>query len=427
MRASSCRRARGRRGSSRSSWSSRAAMRKARRRPRRIPARLPARTRSTTRRFGAPACCACSISTSCSPPPRRWAAAAVPGKRLAILTNGGGVGVLAVDRLVDLGGTLAGISPATMRRSSGAAAELVAGQSGRHRRRRRCRALCRRARASARGSRERRHPGHERSDGACLGAGRAARSVADRGASAPQRRDPAEARFRRLGRQQDAVTPVFEADGIPHYATEADAVRGFMHLVRYREAQDDLMATPPSLPQDFEPDVAAARGDRRRGRAERPHLARSDGGRRGCSRPMPSRSRPPFLAARCRRGRRRRGAPLLAERIGAWRSRSFRPTSFTNRTSAASGSTSRAKTAVREAVEDILARARAAQARCAHHRRHRSSDDRAPEGAGADRRHRGRSDLRPRHGVRLRRHRGRGHRRQGAGAAAARSRSSRAT
>ena len=28
---------------------------------------------------------------------------AVPGKRLAILTNGGGIGVLAVDRLIDLG------------------------------------------------------------------------------------------------------------------------------------------------------------------------------------------------------------------------------------------------------------------------------------------------------------------------------------
>ena len=38
------------------------------------------------------------------------------GKRLAVLTNGGGVGVLAVDRLVDLGGTLAGLSDATMER-----------------------------------------------------------------------------------------------------------------------------------------------------------------------------------------------------------------------------------------------------------------------------------------------------------------------
>lgn len=35
-----------------------------------------------------------------------------PGKRLAILTNGGGIGVLAVDRLVELGGISADISPA---------------------------------------------------------------------------------------------------------------------------------------------------------------------------------------------------------------------------------------------------------------------------------------------------------------------------
>src|SRR5262249_38665619 len=40
---------------------------------------------------------------------------------------------------------------------------------------------------------------------------------------------------------------------------ESDAVRGFMHLVRYREALEALMATPPSLPQDFQPDMAAAR------------------------------------------------------------------------------------------------------------------------------------------------------------------------
>src|SRR5215475_554426 len=38
------------------------------------------------------------------------------GKRLAILTNGGGIGVLAVDRLADLGGELAGISTETMRK-----------------------------------------------------------------------------------------------------------------------------------------------------------------------------------------------------------------------------------------------------------------------------------------------------------------------
>src|SRR5262249_57005946 len=36
------------------------------------------------------------------------------GKRLGILTNGGGIGALAVDRLADLGGTLADISPSAM-------------------------------------------------------------------------------------------------------------------------------------------------------------------------------------------------------------------------------------------------------------------------------------------------------------------------
>jgi acetyltransferase len=32
-----------------------------------------------------------------------------------------------------------------------------------------------------------------------------------------------------------------------------------MHLVRYVQARDALMETPPSLPEDFAPDVAAAR------------------------------------------------------------------------------------------------------------------------------------------------------------------------
>src|SRR5262249_15355257 len=41
--------------------------------------------------------------------------------------------------------------------------------------------------------------------------------------------------------------------------TESDAVNGFMYLVRYCEAIDTLMETPPSLPQDFAPDVEAGR------------------------------------------------------------------------------------------------------------------------------------------------------------------------
>ena len=38
------------------------------------------------------------------------------GKRLTILTNGGGIGVLALDRLADFGGTPAELSAATLAR-----------------------------------------------------------------------------------------------------------------------------------------------------------------------------------------------------------------------------------------------------------------------------------------------------------------------
>jgi acetyltransferase len=55
-----------------------------------------------------------------------------------------------------------------------------------------------------------------------------------------------------------AVTSAFEAASVPLYPTEADAVRGFTHLVRYAQVRDSLMKTPPSLPEHFAP-VAAAR------------------------------------------------------------------------------------------------------------------------------------------------------------------------
>jgi len=56
----------------------------------------------------------------------------------------------------------------------------------------------------------------------------------------------------------EAAARAFEDAGIPHFGTEADAVRGFMHLVRYSEAQEDLTKAPDSLPQAFVPDTATA-------------------------------------------------------------------------------------------------------------------------------------------------------------------------
>src|SRR5215468_2879778 len=183
-----------------------------------------------------------------------------PGKRLAILTNGGGVGVLAVDRLADLDGTLAALSPATMKRLDAALPPIwsranpvdIAGDADAPRYLAAFEALL-----------------EDRENDAILvmnvptalaSADAAARSIA---ACAQTHRNSfirPKPVFAVWVGSSDATTPIFEAAAIPSYATESDAVRGFMHLVRYRRALEALMATPPSLAQDFKPDVAAARG-----------------------------------------------------------------------------------------------------------------------------------------------------------------------
>jgi acetyltransferase len=181
------------------------------------------------------------------------------GKRLAILTNGGGIGVLAVDRLADLGGTLAGISAPTMSRLDAALPPIwsranpvdIAGDADAGRYLAALEALI-----------------EDTENDAILvmnvptalaSAQAAARSIAAAAQAHRNSRIRPKPFFGVWVGTSDAVTPIFEAAGIPSYATESDAVRGFMHLVRYREGLDALMATPASLPQDFQPDVAAAR------------------------------------------------------------------------------------------------------------------------------------------------------------------------
>jgi acetyltransferase len=182
-----------------------------------------------------------------------------PGKRLAILTNGRGVGVLAVDRLLDLGGTPAALSPETIAKLDRALPPTwsranpvdVIGDAD----------------ASRYGAGLEALLADEENDGilvlnvptALASASQAAEAVVE-----TIRRDRRKA-FRRkpvfavwLG-EDEVSKSAFESIGTPHFATEADAVRGFMHLVRYREAQDLLMETPDSLPQDFAPDAATAR------------------------------------------------------------------------------------------------------------------------------------------------------------------------
>src|SRR6266545_4143047 len=172
------------------------------------------------------------------------------GKRLAILTNGGGIGVLAVDRLTDLGGTLAGLSPETVKRLDAALPPIwsranpvdIAGDADGSRYAAALDALL----------------GDPANDAilvmnvptALASATDAAKSVV---AVAQKHRNTiiqAKPVFAIWVRGNSPASEAFEANGIPSYATEADAVGGFMHLVRYREAIEALMATPPSLPEE---------------------------------------------------------------------------------------------------------------------------------------------------------------------------------
>jgi len=183
----------------------------------------------------------------------------VVGKRLAILTNGGGVGVLAVDRLADFGGELASISPQAMERLDAAMPPIwsranpvdIAGDAD-----------------DARYALALEQLLDDDNNNAVLvmnvptalaSPTAAAKSVIAVTEQHRKKRIPAKPVFAVwIGGSKPAME-AFDAAGIPSYATESDAVGGFMHLVRYRESRDLLMATPPSMPQDFAPDTAAVR------------------------------------------------------------------------------------------------------------------------------------------------------------------------
>jgi acetyltransferase len=181
------------------------------------------------------------------------------GNRLAILTNGGGIGVLAVDRLVDLGGVLAAVG-------SGAMAKLdavlpptwsksnpvdIVGDADASRYAAALDALL----------------SDDENDAilvmnvatALASPSEAATAVAASVRAHKSTTCPPKPVFAVWVGDRGNASRELEAAGIPHYPTESDAVAGYCHLVRYREALDALMETPPSLPQDFTPDVAVAR------------------------------------------------------------------------------------------------------------------------------------------------------------------------
>jgi acetyltransferase len=181
------------------------------------------------------------------------------GRRLTILTNGGGLGVLAVDLLTELGGTLADISQQTRERLdqvlpptwSHANPVDIIGDADAARYSAALEVLL----------------NDSDSDAVLVMYVRTAIAspiaIADgvidtiaRYRKATLRPKPAMAVW--LG-TQNLVDAKFAEAKIPTYATEADAVRGFMHLVNYHDAQRALMDMPPALPAAFSPDTVSVR------------------------------------------------------------------------------------------------------------------------------------------------------------------------
>jgi len=182
---------------------------------------------------------------------------AIEGERLAILTNGGGPGVIAIDALVLAGGvparltadTLAaldGLLPATW--SHGNPVDIIGDADGA------------------------RYAGALRvlmeapeidavlvmhAPTAVVDSVDAARRVAEVVAEKKRARTTLASWLG--GESMQAPRRVLSEAGIPHYETPDNAVRAFMHLVRYRRNQQMLMETPASIPDTFEPVTASAR------------------------------------------------------------------------------------------------------------------------------------------------------------------------
>jgi acetyltransferase len=175
------------------------------------------------------------------------------GDRLAILTNGGGIGVLATDALIDEGGRLAEISPDTIEKlnkvlpvtwSHGNPIDIIGDATGK-----------RYADALSATLEDKNVdavlvlncPTAVASNMEC------AKAVVE----AVKKHKGANVLTSWVGDATAlAARDVFQANRIPSYASPEHAVRAFMYMVRYRQSQEILMETPPSVPEEFTPDTA---------------------------------------------------------------------------------------------------------------------------------------------------------------------------
>ena len=182
------------------------------------------------------------------------------GKNLTILTNGGGIGILAVDRLAELGGAAAPLDSAAVAKLDAVLPPTwsranpidIGGDADPERYLKVLDVLLADTSSNALLVMN--------VETAVASADRIAEAVAERvknhRAAAGMSEKPVLAAW--VGTDQ-RVAPIFDRAAIPHFPTEDDAVRSFMHLVNHREARESLMATPSDVTSLFSPDTKAAR------------------------------------------------------------------------------------------------------------------------------------------------------------------------
>jgi acetyltransferase len=189
--------------------------------------------------------------------------------RLAILTNGGGLGVLATDTLIDRGGRLAQLAPGTLEAldaalpatwSHGNPVDIIGDAPG--------------SRYAAALEALLGDPGVDavlvmNCPTAVADSADAASAVIDtlEAARAKEIRRPVFTAWLGDGAARESRR-LFAASRLPTYDTPERAIRAFMHLVRYRRGQEELLETVPSIPEDHRPDSEGAREILRRAQAE---------------------------------------------------------------------------------------------------------------------------------------------------------------
>lgn len=195
---------------------------------------------------------------------------AVAGNRLAILTNGGGFGVLAVDSLVDQGYAPARLSAGTMARLNATMPSLwsqanpvdIIGDADAARFTTALEALLD-------------DPDNDAIvildvQTALASSLDTAKAVSEIIAAQRSRRVDVKPVLTSWIGAADEVAAVFRAAHVPHYATEVEAVRGFAHLARRGDLLQLLMNPPAAAPDDFAGDDKAVRaivdGAQREGR-----------------------------------------------------------------------------------------------------------------------------------------------------------------